>query len=189
MLIDFIKIDVNPRAGQGRAARTTKTNGAAFMTHRAAFPAAEAPPRDKRTNYPEPFAARVAGRTKRPLGDIFGLRNFGVNLTRLAPGAASSLHHRHSRQDEFIYVLEGEATLFTDQGETHLRAGMIAGFAANGTAHHLENKGERDCVILEIGDRNSGDEVAYPADDIAAVMSEDGKWHFAHKDGTPYAMR
>ena len=69
------------------------------MTHRAAFPAAEAPPRDKRTNYPEPFAARVAGRTKRPLGDIFGLRNFGVNLTRLAPGAASSLHHRHSRQD------------------------------------------------------------------------------------------
>jgi uncharacterized cupin superfamily protein len=66
---------------------------------------------------------------------------------------------------------------------------MIAGFAANGTAHHLENKGERDCVILEIGDRSSGDEVAYPADDIAAVMSEDGKWHFAHKDGTPYAMR
>jgi uncharacterized cupin superfamily protein len=159
------------------------------MTHCAALPAAEAPPRSKHTNYPEPFAARVAGRTKRPLGDIFGLHNFGVNLTRLAPGAASSLHHRHSRQDEFIYVLEGEATLFTDQGETHLRAGMVAGFAANGTAHHLENNGEHDCLILEIGDRGRGDEVTYPADDIAAVMGEGGTWHFAHKDGTPYAKR
>ena len=85
------------------------------MTDRPALFASEAPPRSKRTNYPAPFAARVAGRDKRPLGDLFGLRNFGVNLTRLAPGAASSLHHRHSGQDEFIYVLEGEATLFTQR--------------------------------------------------------------------------
>ena len=85
------------------------------MTDRARLVCCEAPPRTKLTNYPEPFAARVGGRLKRPLGDLFGLRNFGVNLTRLAPGAVSSLHHRHSRQDEFIYVLEGEATLFTDR--------------------------------------------------------------------------
>jgi uncharacterized cupin superfamily protein len=156
------------------------------MTDPAAFPAADVPPRTRKTNYPEPFASRVAGRTKHPLGELFGLRNFGVNLTRLAPGAASSLHHRHSRQDEFIYVLEGEATLFTDAGETRLYPGMVAGFAAGGTAHHLENSGERDCVILEIGDRTPGDAVGYPADDIAAVMGGDGKWHFAHKDGTPY---
>lgn len=156
------------------------------MTDRSALFASEAPPRSKRTNYPEPFAARVAGRDKRPLGDLFGLRNFGVNLTRLAPGAVSSLHHRHSRQDEFVYVLEGEATLFTDHGRTKLRPGMVAGFAANGTAHHLENDSSRDCLILEIGDRSQGDEVSYPADDIAAVMGSDGRWHFAHKDGTPY---
>lgn len=156
------------------------------MTDRPALFASEAPPRSKRTNYPEPFAARVAGRDKRPLGDLFGLRNFGVNLTRLAPGAVSSLHHRHSRQDEFVYVLEGEATLFTDHGRTKLRPGMVAGFAANGTAHHLENDSSRDCLILEIGDRSQGDEVSYPADDIAAVMGSDGRWHFAHKDGTPY---
>jgi uncharacterized cupin superfamily protein len=87
------------------------------MTDRAPLFASEAPPRAKITNYPEPFAARVGGRLKRPLGDLFGLRNFGVNLTRLAPGAVSSLHHRHSRQDEFIYVVEGEATLFTDRGQ------------------------------------------------------------------------
>jgi uncharacterized cupin superfamily protein len=156
------------------------------MTDRPALFAREAPPRSKRTNYPEAFAARVAGRDKRPLGDLFGLRNFGVNLTRLAPGAASSLHHRHSRQDEFIYVLEGEATLFTDQGQTTLRPGMIAGFPANRTAHHLENKSDRDCVILEIGDRSEGDMVSYPADDIQAVMGSDGRWLFARKDGTPY---
>ena len=156
------------------------------MTDRTALVAAEAPLRAKQTNYPAPLAARVAGRLKRPLGELFGLRNFGVNLTRLTPGASSSLHHRHSRQDEFIYVLEGEATLVTDDGKTQLRAGMVAGFAAGGAAHHLENRGERDCVILEIGDRTRGDEVSYPADDIKAVMGADGKWLFAHKDGSPY---
>jgi uncharacterized cupin superfamily protein len=156
------------------------------MTDRPALFASEAPPRSKRTNYPEPFAARVAGRDKRPLGELFGLRNFGVNLTRSAPGAASSLHHRHSRQDEFIYVLEGEATLFTDQGRTTLRPGMIAGFAANGAAHHLENNSDRDCVFLEVGDRSEGDMVSYPDDDIQAVMESGGRWRFAHKDGKPY---
>jgi len=148
--------------------------------------AAEIPPRAKSTNYPEPFAGRVAGRVKRTLGDLFGLKNFGVNLTRLAPGAASSLHHRHSRQDEFIYVVEGTPTLFTDNGEMQLSAGMVAGFAAMGTAHHLENRTGRDCVILEIGDRSRGDAVSYPADDIAAIMDADGTWRFARKNGTSY---
>src|ERR1700688_4221534 len=149
ILIDFIKIDVNLSALQGRAQAIEKRRRRVSMTDQAAILASEAPPRSKQTNYPEPFASRVAGRIKRPLGDIFGLRNFGVNFARLAPGATSSLHHRHSRQDEFIYVLEGEATLFTDDGETQLRPGMVAGFAANCTAHHLENNGDRDCVILE----------------------------------------
>lgn len=151
-----------------------------------ALVAADAAPRARPSNYPKPFAARMAGRVKRPLGDLFGLRSFGVNLTRLPPGAVSALHHRHSRQDEFIYVLEGEPTLFTDAGETRLRPGMAAGFAAGGTAHHLENHTERDCVILEVGDRAEGDSASYPADDIQAVMGEDGKWRFARKDGTPY---
>jgi uncharacterized cupin superfamily protein len=148
--------------------------------------AQDAAPRTKPSNYPEPFASRMAGRVKRPLGDMFGLSDFGVNLTRLSPGAVSTLHHRHSRQDEFIYVLEGEPTLFTDQGETRLKPGMVAGFAANGTAHHLENRTDTDCVILEVGNRPDGDTVSYPMDDIAAVMGQDGKWRFAHKDGTPY---
>ena len=152
----------------------------------AAVVAGDAPLRSKPSNYPEPFASRMAGRVKRPLGDLFGLKSFGVNLTQLAPGAVSTLHHRHSRQDEFIFVLEGEPTLFTDLGEMQLRPGMAAGFPARGTAHHLENRTERDCVILEVGDRTAGDEVTYPTDDIRAVMGDDGKWRFAHKDGTSY---
>lgn len=151
-----------------------------------AVEAQAAPTRAKPSNYPEPFASRVAGRVKRPLGDLFGLRNFGVNLTRLKPGAISALHHRHSVQDEFIYVLEGEVMLITDQGETIIRPGFCAGFAARGTAHHLENRSDRDVVFLEVGDRKPGDSAAYPDDDIQAVMGSDGKWQFARKDGTPY---
>lgn len=147
--------------------------------------ATEAPPRTKPSNYPEPFASLMAGRIKRPLGDLFGLKSVGVNLTRLVPGSVSALHHVHSRQDEFIYVIEGEPTLITDATETPLRAGMVAGFAANSVAHHLENRSEKDCVILEIGDRVTGDEVSYPSDDLEAAMV-DGKWQFFHKDGQAY---
>ena len=148
--------------------------------------ATEAPPRTRRSNYPEPFATRMARREKRPLGDLFGLRNFGVNLTRIAPGGESALFHRHSRQDEFVYVLEGELVLVTDEGEHLMTAGMCMGFPAAGTAHQLVNRSQRDAVYLEIGDRTAGDEGTYPRDDIQAALGADGKWGFTHKDGTPY---
>jgi uncharacterized cupin superfamily protein len=151
----------------------------------AALIAADAAPRTKPTSYPPEFAARVAGRVKRPLGDLFGLRNFGVNLTRLAPGAQSALHHRHSKQDEFVYVLEGQPTLVTDAGETALAPGMCAGFAAGGTAHHLVNRTGDDVVYLEMGDRTQGDDCTYPRDDLRAALGPDGAWRFTGKDGSP----
>jgi uncharacterized cupin superfamily protein len=148
--------------------------------------AADAPPRAFRTNYPEPFASRMAGRDKRPLGDLFGLANFGVNLTRLAPGGSSALRHAHSKQDEFVYILEGRPTLVTNAGRTALKAGMCAGFkAGTGDAHHLVNDTEDDVVYLEIGDRTAGDAVVYPDDDLA-VATVNGQRRMAHKDGTPY---
>ena len=148
--------------------------------------AAEAAPRPKPSNYPEPFASRMKGREKRPLGDFFGLTNFGVNLTRLPPSAVSALRHSHSKQDEFVYVLEGKPTLVTDEGEVELRPGMCAGFkAGSGNSHKLVNKSGKDVIYLEIGDRTPGDAVTYPEDDIEAVLVE-GKWQFAHKDGTLY---
>jgi uncharacterized cupin superfamily protein len=149
--------------------------------------AEEAPPRANASNYPEIFARRVAGREKRPLGELFGLKNFGVNLTRLAPGAMSSLRHAHSLQDEFVYVIAGSAVLITDEGETLLEAGMCAGFAAGtGNAHHLVNRSDAEVWYLEVGDRTAGDVGSYPDDDLQAVKRGDGGWEFRHKDGTAY---
>ena len=154
---------------------------------KAAIKALEAPARTRPSSYPEPFASRMKGREKRPLGDLFGLRNFGVNLTRLAPGAQSALRHAHSRQDEFIYILEGRPTLITDAGETPLEPGMCAGFRANsGDAHHLVNRSKADVLYLEVGDRTAQDEGTYPDDDLKAVLGTDGKWGFTRKDGTLY---
>lgn len=153
----------------------------------AAIEAASVPPSRPGRGYPEPFAARVAGRVRRALGDAFGLTNFGVNLTRLPPGGMSALRHTHLREDEFIYVLEGEPVLLTNAGETPLRPGMCAGFkAGSGDAHHLINRGARDAVYLEIGDRNLGDTVIYPDDDIGRALTPDGQRAFVHRDGRPY---
>jgi uncharacterized cupin superfamily protein len=152
-----------------------------------AIHALEVPPRAKVSNYPEPFASRMKGREKRPLGELFGLQNFGVNLTRLAPGAVSALRHAHTRQDEFVYILEGHPTLVTDSGEMRLEPGMCAGFRADsGDGHHLRNGTATDVLYLEIGDRTSGDAATYPDDDLQAVVGSDGKWRFTRKDGTAY---
>jgi uncharacterized cupin superfamily protein len=152
-----------------------------------AVAAREVAPRARRTTYPEPFAERVQGREKRALGDFFGLHNFGVNLTRLAPGAQSALRHAHTKQDEFVYILEGRPTLVTDGGETELEPGMCAGFrAGSGDAHHLQNRSAADVVYLEVGDRTPGDAASYPDDDLEAVVGSDGTWRFTRKDGSAY---
>ena len=154
---------------------------------RVSIKALDAPLRAKPSSYPEKFRARVAGRDKRPLGDLFGLTNFGVNLTRLAPGAQSALRHAHARQDEFVYVLEGRPTLITDAGETVLEPGMCAGFkAGTGDGHHLVNKSKEDVLYLEIGDRTRGDSAIYPDEDLQVVQDAEGNWRYLHKDGTPY---
>ena len=151
-----------------------------------AINAADAPSRGKASSYPEPFASRMAGRDKRPLGDLFGLTNFGVNLTRLAPNAMSALRHAHSRQDEFVYILQGHPTLQTDTGPVRLAPGMCAGFkAGTGKAYNLVNEAAEDGVCLEIGDRTPGDEATYPDDDVQAALVN-GEWQFTHKDGRRY---
>ena len=156
-------------------------------TSRIAIVAADVPVRTQPSVYPEPFASRMAGREKRLLGELFGLSDFGVNLTRLKPGSCSSLRHAHATQDEFIYVLCGNPTLITDRGETPLTPGMCAGFpAAGGDAHHLVNRSEGVAVFLEVGSRAAGDSASYPDDDIQALLGSEGEWVFARKDGSPY---
>jgi uncharacterized cupin superfamily protein len=152
----------------------------------AAVLAEDVPVRARPSVYPEPFASRMAGRAKRQLGEVFRLSNFGVNLTTLAPGASSALRHAHTRQDEFVYVLSGTATLHTDAGLVQLTPGMCAGFkAGTGDAHRLVNQSSDDVVYLEVGDRTPGDEASYPDDDIKAALVE-GRWAFTHKNGDPY---
>ena len=138
------------------------------------------------SNYPEQFKPQVAGRAKQRLGNTLGLKNFGVNLTTIQPGAASALRHWHAKQDEFVYIVSGELLLVTDAGEQLLSAGMCAGFpAGKPDGHHLVNRSTRDAVYLEVGDRTPGDSANYPDDDLKA-RAVDGGWQFTRRDGTPY---
>lgn len=151
-----------------------------------AIAAKAAAPRSTPSNYPAKLVDRMAGREKRPLGDLFGLTNFGVNLTRLAPGSASAFLHAHSRQDEFVFVLEGRPTLKSELGEVSFAPGMCAGFAAGGPAHQFVNETSSDVVLLEVGDRSAGDEVRYPAEDLMSFTDASGRRFFTRKDGSNF---
>lgn len=140
-----------------------------------------------KTIYPEPYASLVKGRLKRKLGEFFGLSNFGVNLTHLSPGAISALAHHHSKQDEFILILEGTPTLVLGKQEFVLNPGDCYGFkAGTGIAHKLTNPTTETVTYLEIGDRTQGDEVEYPNDDLKATHLPNGIWKLTHKDGSAY---
>jgi uncharacterized cupin superfamily protein len=127
--------------------------------------------------YPEQFQHFMVGRVKKALGNAAGLKNFGVNLVKLAPGSCSALRHWHTRQDEFIYVIKGEVTLITNVGEQILKPEMMAAFpAGEEDGHHLVNHSDAEVVYLEVGDRTADDE----------GKSTPNGWVFMHKDGVLY---
>jgi len=137
------------------------------------------------STYPAPYNEPCRTRVRRRLGDAAGLTEFGVNLTRLPPGCWSSQRHWHTAEDEFVFIVEGEVVLVTDSGEETLRAGDSAGFKAGAAVgHHLQNRSEREAVILEVGTRRpDDDEVLYPGIDLRLPRGRPG---FTHADGTPY---
>jgi uncharacterized cupin superfamily protein len=144
-------------------------------------------PESNATSYPEAFRAGNQQRWNRRLGDHAGLTNYGVNMTRIVPGGQSSHRHAHSRQDEFIVVMQGTVELETNAGVEVLKPGMCAGFpAGTGNAHRFVNRSADDVLLMVIGDRTAGDEVSYPDIDMHGMPGPDGKLRFTHKDGTPY---
>jgi uncharacterized cupin superfamily protein len=146
---------------------------------------AEVPAREG-TSYPEPFKELGRTRIKRGLGDALGLANFGVNLVTLPPGAGSAQRHWHSHEDEFVYVVAGELTLVTEDGEQLLTAGQVAGFpAGRADGHHLINKGTAPASYLEVGDRNAEDVCSYPDIDLHLAPTPDGHV-FTDKKDEPY---
>jgi uncharacterized cupin superfamily protein len=138
------------------------------------------------TGYPAPYRQAVAGRSRQRLGNVVGLDQFGVNLTRLKPGSQSSQRHWHESEDEFIYMLEGELVLCEDSGETVLRPGDAAGWKAGvPNGHCLVNRSSRDAVYLEIGSRMKCDRAEYPDIDMLVRKDESGV-RYTHKSGEPY---
>jgi uncharacterized cupin superfamily protein len=138
------------------------------------------------SGYPEPFRSRVLPRERRALGDACGLTKIGINLTTLMPGKESSMRHWHTREDELIYVLEGEVVLRTDAGDQVLTAGACAGFPAGSKdGHQLVNRSDRPARYLEISNRDPEDGAYYPDVDLVwnAPHNPGG---YCHRDGTPY---
>lgn len=144
-------------------------------------------PESNSTSYPEPYRTPVMKRWYRRLAPSTGLTRFGVNLTRIEPGGVSSQRHWHLKQDEFVYVLEGEAVMITDAGEKLMKPGMCACFPAGAkNGHHFLNRTSKDVLLLVVGDRTPGDSGEYPDIDMTVALQPDGSFRFFRKDGTPY---
>jgi uncharacterized cupin superfamily protein len=139
----------------------------------------------KRTGYPPPFDQEVSGRWSQKLGSLFGLTDFGATVTTLEPGAWSSQRHWHEGEDELVVMLEGEAVLVEDSGETVMRPGDIAVFpkgAADG--HHLVNRSGAPCRLIALGNAGVSAPVFYS--DIDMMIDPAQGLDYRHKDGTPY---
>ena len=142
------------------------------------------------TLYPPPYDKPCRPRVRQKLGDAANLDQFGVNLLTLPPGAWSSQRHWHTKEDEFVYVLEGEVTLETEAGEELLRAGECAGFkAGDPNGHCLKNLSGKVALVLEVGTRAKGGDVVYYADLDMMTAPDDAEFPYQHRDGTPYESK
>jgi uncharacterized cupin superfamily protein len=135
------------------------------------------------SRYPKPFDAPCRNKIRHRLAVAAGLKQIGVNLLELAPGAWSSQRHWHTQAEEFVYVLEGEVVLVTEEGEEILCAGDCAAFLpGDPNGHHLQNRSSAPARVLEIGTAYlPEDETFYPDVDLKA-----GSSGYFRKDGTPY---
>jgi uncharacterized cupin superfamily protein len=116
------------------------------------------------SSYPPPLDEPCKGLRRWKLGAAAGLTQFGVNLTRVPPGQWTSQRHWHTAEDELVWVIEGEVVLVSSRGEEVLRAGECAGFVAGvADGHHIQNRSDREAVLLEIGSRRPGEDACcYP---------------------------
>lgn len=143
-------------------------------------------PERRGSSYPSPFDEPCTERSNRSLGDEFGLRDFGVQLTILEPGAWSSQRHWHSAEDEFIYVLEGRPTLVMDEGETVMGPGDIAGFKAGvANGHHIVNQSDSVAKLLVVGSRKRDDDAFYSDIDMRILKRHRGGT-YTRTNGDPY---
>lgn len=140
-------------------------------------------PAGEGTRYPPPYDAPCKARTWRRLGDAAGLTQFGVNIVTLEPGVWSSQRHWHDKEDEFVYMLEGELVLITDAGEEIMRAGDCAGFKAGvRDGHHLVNRSNATARFLVVGSRDEADWGEYPDIDMKFLPGRGG---YTRKNGDP----
>jgi uncharacterized cupin superfamily protein len=120
-----------------------------------------------------------------PLADVGGLTQFGAHLHTLQPGTRSSDRHWHEAQDEFLYVISGEATVIEEDGPHLLQPGDAACWPAGAeNAHHVVNRSESPCSFLIFGTRVLPDVIHYPDQGEILYDFEDGSSRRERNDGT-----
>ena len=97
------------------------------------------------------------------LSDEGGLTPFGAHVHTLQPGTRSSDRHWYEEQDEFLYMLSGEATVIEEDSPHLLQAADAACWPAGAaSAHHVVNRSDAPCSFLIFGTRVIPDVTHYP---------------------------
>lgn len=137
--------------------------------------------------FPKVFHEKMGDSEWRGLSDNFGLSQFGTNIEVIRPSGSSGLKHRHTKSEEFIYILSGELILEYGDEIYPMSAGMCIGFKANeALGHRLINRSNENAKFLVVGSRIEGDKVDYVEDDMQWIVKENGDWVAAKKTGELY---
>lgn len=112
-----------------------------------------------------------------------GITQFGAYLDTLMPGAVSSQRHWHSAEDEFLYALDGTATVIDDDGVHDLTPGDAACWRhGDPNAHNVMNRTDAPLRYLIVGTRVAGDICHYP-DEAERQVNLDTTWQVVTSDG------
>lgn len=119
--------------------------------------------------------------------DSGDLTQFGAFVEILPPGSRSSLCHWHQSEDEFIYMLSGQVTVYESGVATALNPGEAVCFKAGVPAgHFLKNETTAEARYLVVGTRLPADRVTYPDHDRILIYDNVARTEtFTTMEGTP----
>jgi uncharacterized cupin superfamily protein len=116
--------------------------------------------------------------------DAGGLTQFGAHVETLQPGSRSSERHWHEKEDEFLCLISGEATVMENDGAHVLQPGDAACWPAGiENAHCVVNRSDAPCTYFIVGTRPTYDICHYP-DAGRSLHTEGETWRMVRDDGT-----
>lgn len=115
------------------------------------------------------------------LTDHIGLKHLGISYDYLPPGVRSAFPHAHTHEEEFVYVIQGQPTVWLDGFAKNIGPDEFAAYPSNtGLSHALINDTDQEVIYLCIGETQDfpDEKISYPLNPLRQNECRRKGWYW-----------